>query len=80
MSRPATLVIGASRGLGLELVRQYLDEGRRVIATARDDAGLARLRALGAEVLRCDVADPASVSDEGSTVAGGGVGVPGAPP
>ena len=62
MSRPATLVIGASRGLGLELVRQYLDEGHRVIATARDDVGLARLRALGAEVLRCDVVDPASVS------------------
>jgi NAD(P)-dependent dehydrogenase (short-subunit alcohol dehydrogenase family) len=33
-----------------------------VIATARDDEGLARLRALGAEPLRVDVADPASVS------------------
>lgn len=56
------LVLGASRGIGLELVRQYREAGVRVIATARDEAGLARLRGLGAEVLRVDVADPASVS------------------
>ncbi len=56
------LVIGASRGIGLELVRQYREAGDRVIATARDDEGVARLRALGAEPLRLDVADPASVS------------------
>jgi len=56
------LVIGASRGLGLEFVRQYTEAGERVIATARDDAGLARLRDLGAQALRVDVAQPASVS------------------
>ena len=56
------LVIGASRGIGLEFVRQYAAEGARVIATARDEAGLARLRDLGATALRVDVADPASVS------------------
>ena len=56
------LVIGASRGIGLEFVRQYRAAGERVIATARDDEGLARLRALGAETLRVDVAQPASVS------------------
>jgi len=56
------LVIGASRGIGLECVRQYRAAGDRVIATARDDEGLARLRALGAEPLRIDVAQPASVS------------------
>ena len=33
-----------------------------VTATARDDAGLARLQALGATALRLDVADAASVS------------------
>lgn len=57
-----TLVIGASRGIGLEMVRQSLEVGDRVIATARNDAGLAHLAALGAEPLRVDVADPASVS------------------
>lgn len=56
------LVIGASRGIGLELVRQYLDAGERVIATVRGDPDGDRLTALGAEVLRVDVADPASVS------------------
>jgi NAD(P)-dependent dehydrogenase (short-subunit alcohol dehydrogenase family) len=55
-------VIGASRGIGLEVVRQYLDAGDRVIATARDDASLQRLRDMGAQVLKLDVADPASVS------------------
>lgn len=56
------LVIGASRGIGLELVRQYLAEGWRVIATARDEAGLALLKSLGAQALRVDVANPMSVS------------------
>lgn len=56
------LLIGASRGIGLELARQYRQDGWRVIATARDDAGLARLRALDCEALRVDVADPASNS------------------
>ncbi|HOB65126.1 SDR family oxidoreductase [Ottowia sp.] len=56
------LIIGASRGIGWELARQYVAAGERVIATARDDAGLARLRELGAQALRVDVADPASIS------------------
>ncbi|MBP6899041.1 MAG: SDR family oxidoreductase [Burkholderiaceae bacterium] len=53
------LVIGASRGIGLELVRQQRADGHRVLATARDDAGLARLQALGAQPLRLDVATAA---------------------
>ena len=56
------LIIGASRGIGLELVRQYTEDGRRVIATVRDDAGRERVQALGADVLTVDVANPASVS------------------
>ena len=39
-------VMGASRGIGLELVRQYRDAGERVIATARDAYPGARLVAL----------------------------------
>ena len=57
------LIIGASRGLGLEFARQYVAAGDRVLATARGAAGRARLQALGVEsVLTVDVADPASVS------------------
>lgn len=61
-SRHPVLVIGTSRGIGLEFVRQYREAGRRVIATVRDEAGRARVGALGAEVLTVDVARPASVS------------------
>ena len=56
------LIVGASRGIGLELVRQYLEAGERVIATARDAAGLERLRDLGAQAMKLDVTNPASVS------------------
>jgi len=56
------LVLGASRGIGLALVQQYLAAGERVIATARDDAALAHLSELGADTLRVDVTQPASVS------------------
>jgi NAD(P)-dependent dehydrogenase (short-subunit alcohol dehydrogenase family) len=56
------LLIGASRGIGLEFARQYLDAGDRVIATARDAEGLKRLSDLGAETLMIDVTDPVSIS------------------
>lgn len=59
------LVLGASRGIGLEFVRQYREAGDTVIATARDDAGLQGLQALGAKALRLDVTDPASISGLG---------------
>ena len=56
------LVIGASRGIGLELVRQYRADGAAVTATARDEAGLARLRDLGACALPLDVATAAGAA------------------
>jgi NAD(P)-dependent dehydrogenase (short-subunit alcohol dehydrogenase family) len=55
-------IIGASRGIGLELAQQYAQAGHRVVATARDEGGLARLRDCGAEAFALDVAQPASVS------------------
>jgi NAD(P)-dependent dehydrogenase (short-subunit alcohol dehydrogenase family) len=66
------LVIGASRGIGLELVRQYRADGATVTATARDDAGLERLRALGATALRLDVVDAVSASGLAWQVDGAG--------
>ena len=56
------LILGASRGLGLEYVRQYRAAGARVTATARDAAALARLTALGAKPLQLDLLDAASVA------------------
>ncbi|TDM05498.1 MAG: short chain dehydrogenase [Ideonella sp. MAG2] len=61
-SPQSVLVIGASRGIGLALVRQYRAAGAQVVATARDEAGLARLRELGAKPLSLDVADAVSAS------------------
>lgn len=56
------LIIGASRGIGLEFVRQYRTDGHAVTATARDEPGLQRLRELGASCFALDVTDAASVS------------------
>jgi len=56
------LIIGASRGIGLELVRQYRAAGDTVCGTARDEAGLERLRTLGARALELDVRDAESCS------------------
>ena len=52
------LVIGASRGIGLEFVRQYRADWDRVFATARNLPGLRRIEQLGATELRLDVTDP----------------------
>jgi NAD(P)-dependent dehydrogenase (short-subunit alcohol dehydrogenase family) len=59
------LVIGGSRGIGHEFVRQYLAAGDTVIATARDAEALQELESLGAKPLKVDVTDPASISGLG---------------
>ncbi len=61
------LLLGASRGLGLGLAREYLARGWRVIATARDNAK--NLEALAKEannnlrIERVDVADADGIAD-----------------
>ena len=64
------LVLGASRGIGLEFVRQYRAAGETVIATARDAAGLRALEVLGARALELDVTDAASVRGLGRQLEG----------
>ena len=49
------LIIGASRGIGLEMARQYLADGWRVIATARKAEDVGTLAAMGAEAHALDV-------------------------
>ena len=51
------LITGAGRGLGLELARQYAQDGWRVIGTVRDGD----LKRIGAESLKVDVTDFAQV-------------------
>lgn len=59
---PTALIIGASRGIGRELVRQYLADGWRVIATARKPEDCASLAAMGAEPHQLDVTSADSIA------------------
>ncbi len=64
--RPFALVTGASSGIGLELARQFADNGFDVLITAEDDeldSAAADLRATGATVIaeRANLAEPAGV-------------------
>jgi NAD(P)-dependent dehydrogenase (short-subunit alcohol dehydrogenase family) len=56
------LLIGASRGIGRELARQYRQAGWSVIATARHAADVAALQTEVDRAFAVDVADPASVA------------------
>ena len=69
------IVIGASRGIGLEWVRQLLARGDHVYATVRDPAKASQLWTLAGsaprancQLLLCDVSSEASiVASDGST-------------
>jgi NAD(P)-dependent dehydrogenase (short-subunit alcohol dehydrogenase family) len=67
---PTALILGASRGIGREFVRQLLATGWKVYATARDDATLASLKGDGAEAIRLDVARPESLAGLGRQLVG----------
>jgi NAD(P)-dependent dehydrogenase (short-subunit alcohol dehydrogenase family) len=62
---PSAVIIGASRGIGREFVRQLLADSWKVTATARDDASIAALNAEGAEAIKLDVARPESLAGLG---------------
>jgi NAD(P)-dependent dehydrogenase (short-subunit alcohol dehydrogenase family) len=56
------LIVGASRGIGHEFVRQYDAAGWRVIATARDGRALSELDALNALSISLDVTEPDDIA------------------
>ena len=62
------IVVGASRGIGLEWARQLLDRGDRVYATVRDPSKASQLWALAGaatrancHLLECDITSEASI-------------------
>src|SRR6476646_2989986 len=57
---PTALITGANRGIGLEFVRQYSNDGWDVIATAREASP--ELSALGVQVESLDLTDADAVA------------------
>ncbi len=64
------LVIGASRGIGLEFARQYVADGARVLATCRRAEHATQLEALGARPLTLDVLDAGALAGLGGQLDG----------
>ncbi|MFX1761343.1 SDR family oxidoreductase [Paraburkholderia sp. A3BS-1L] len=64
------LIVGASRGLGLEFARQYAKAGWRVLATARSEAARTALNALGAQAFALDIARPEDIAALGAKLEG----------
>jgi NAD(P)-dependent dehydrogenase (short-subunit alcohol dehydrogenase family) len=73
LSQKTALLLGASRGLGLGLAREYLARGWRVIATARSDASKLEALAKNAKgnlrIEYVDIADSAGVAELRETLA-----------
>lgn len=68
---PTVMIIGASRGIGLELARQYAADGWRVHATTRTPAQPGRLGRLAGEVVlhALEVRDAAQIAALAEAVA-----------
>jgi NAD(P)-dependent dehydrogenase (short-subunit alcohol dehydrogenase family) len=74
---PTVMIIGASRGIGLELARQYADDGWRVHATTRTPAQPGPLGTLAGDVVlhTLDVCHAAQVATLAAAVAQEGIDV-----
>lgn len=68
---PSALILGASRGLGLGLAREFASRGWTVTGTVRQDADRAGLEKAGARALLCDITDAAAVAALHGQVTGG---------
>jgi len=64
------LIVGASRGIGRELARQYAAAGDRVIATYRQARDGAQLATVCARAIELDLLRPASAAQLGEQLAG----------
>lgn len=67
---PSILITGAGRGLGLELARQYAEDGWRVIGTVRNAAAGAELAKWRAEAFTLDVTNTSQVKRLSSQLKG----------
>ncbi|NNC90986.1 MAG: SDR family NAD(P)-dependent oxidoreductase, partial [Acidimicrobiia bacterium] len=76
-SSNSVLVVGASRGIGAELVRQYLADGFRVHATVRDPAAPGELEGLAGPLVlhTLDVRDPDQTAAVAADLAGANLGI-----
>ena len=63
------LIIGASRGIGLEFARQYAADGQRVIATHRKPEAGEMLRDIGVKPIVLDMLDEGAVVEFGEKMA-----------
>lgn len=60
MDSPVWFITGASSGFGLQIAKEALSRGHKVIAAARTPSKIASLEALGATLLALDVTSPES--------------------
>lgn len=66
----SVLITGANRGLGLELVKQFLSDGYTVYGTARSPERATELNETGAQVLQLDVTSQESIDAMVTTLDG----------
>lgn len=76
---PSVLITGASRGLGLEFARQYLNDGWHVLATCRNPAGAEKLTRLAKNagdnlaIVAIDVTKPESIRKAATQLGGSAI-------
>ena len=72
------MIVGATRGIGLELTKQYSNEGNQVIACARDTGNSSLLDEVASasdniKIEQLDIADPISIESASSRIGEGAI-------